>query len=138
MNMETTLASTTRTPVGVLETRRNGIPELKDKTVTTRTLAQVVSMLRDDATESDGFEPRRRTREDRPRGVKEKPSHIIGSRPADAGNGLPPDTAVIELAAFSYPACRPTHLRQLFSVIFWVVAMFCYQVQNLVAKLILW
>ena len=85
----------------------------------TRTLAQVVSTLRDDVTESsDGFErvTRRRTRDNMPRGDKDKPAHIIGSRPA--GNGLPSDTdmAVIELAASSYPACRPTHLRQLFDV----------------------
>ena len=29
-----------------------------------------------------------RTRDDRPRADKDKPAHIIGSRPADAGNGL--------------------------------------------------
>ena len=42
-----------------------------------------------DATESDGFErvTRRRTRDDRPRGDKDIPAHIIGSRPANAGNG---------------------------------------------------
>ena len=49
-----------------------------------------MSTFRDDVTECDGFEraTRRRTREDRPRGGKEGPDHIIGYRPADAGNGL--------------------------------------------------
>ena len=50
-----------------------------------------MSTLRDDVTESsDGFErvTRRRTRDNRPRGDKDKPAHIIGSRPADAGNVL--------------------------------------------------
>ena len=87
-NNETTMASTSQTPARVVKTRRNGEPN--DKPVTTRTLAQVVSTMRDDATESDGFErvTRRRTRDDRPRADKDKPAHIIGSRPADAGNGL--------------------------------------------------
>ena len=91
MNKDTTLVSTTRTPARVVKTRRNGIPDPNDKPVTTRTLAQVVSTLRDDVTESaDGFErvTRRRTRDNRPRGDKDKPAHIIGSRPTYAGNVL--------------------------------------------------
>ena len=53
MNNETTMASTSQTPARVVKTRRNGEPN--GKPVTTRTLAQVVSTMRDDATESDGF-----------------------------------------------------------------------------------
>ena len=84
-NNETTMASTSQTPARVVKTRRNGEPN--DKPVTTRTLAQVVSTLRDDATESDGFErvTRRRTRDDRPRGDKDKPAHIIGGKRAVRG-----------------------------------------------------